>query len=71
MDTCSLSLSVIPTGTPLRLHIRFDNITIFNQEVNDNTVPPLLIYTDLMNTGDHRCIETAQKIYNELFKEKF
>jgi hypothetical protein len=40
-------------------------------EINDKAVPPLLAYTDLMNTGDHRCIETAQKIYNEFFKEKF
>jgi hypothetical protein len=28
-------------------------------------VPPLLIYTDLINTGDPRNIETAQKIYNQ------
>ncbi len=37
----------------------------------ENTVPPLLTYADLVNTGDHRCIETAQKIYDEFFKEKF
>lgn len=38
---------------------------------NENVVPPLLAYTDLMNTGDYRCIETAQKIYDEFFKGKF
>lgn len=36
---------------------------------NVNTVPPLLIYTDLINTGEKRCIETAEKIYNELLKQ--
>jgi len=40
-------------------------------EVNDNVVPPLLIYIDLMNTGDRRCIETAQKIYDKLLQNQF
>ncbi len=39
--------------------------------VNENIVPPLLIYVDLMNTNDRRCIETAQKIYDELLQNKF
>lgn len=29
------------------------------------TVPPILIYADLINTNDRRCTETAQKIYDE------
>lgn len=36
-------------------------------------VPPLLIYADLLATGDGRCIETAQMVYDEhlarLFQE--
>lgn len=39
-------------------------------EVNDKMAPPLLIYADLMSTGDRRCIETAEKIYNELLQDK-
>jgi hypothetical protein len=39
-------------------------------EVNDNVVPPLLVYADLMNTNDRRCIETAQRIYDELLQNK-
>ena len=39
-----------------------------------NTVPPALVYADLLATGDARCIETARKIYDEylarLFGEK-
>ena len=35
-----------------------------------NTVPPLLIYADLMNIGDGRTIETAQKIYDEYIQVK-
>ena len=34
------------------------------------TVPPLLIYADLINTNDRRCIETAQKIYDEFLQNK-
>ena len=30
-----------------------------------NTTPPLIVYTDLMAISDRRCIETAQKIYDE------
>lgn len=42
-----------------------------NDDVNLDTVHPILAYTDLMNTGDQRCIETAQMIYNDFLKEKF
>ena len=42
-----------------------------SDEVNDSIVPPLLIYVDLVNTGDRRCIETAQKVYNALLQDKF
>ena len=34
------------------------------------TVPPILIYADLLNTRDPRNIETAQKIYEKYNKEK-
>ncbi|WP_460763124.1 type IV toxin-antitoxin system AbiEi family antitoxin [Niabella terrae] len=37
---------------------------------NDNVVPPLLVYTDLMNKGDRRCTETAQKIYDEFLQSE-
>lgn len=40
-------------------------------EEKDNTVPPLLVYADLINTNDRRCIETAQKIYDEFLQNKF
>jgi len=40
-------------------------------ELKKNVVHPLLAYTDLMNTGDRRCLETAQKIYDELLADKF
>jgi len=51
------------------------NIKVFKKfwqfdEVNDNVVPPLLAYTDLMNTNDRRCIETAQKIFDEFLQNK-
>ena len=52
------------------------NVKVFKKfwkdiDLNENTVPALLTYADLINTGDHRCIETAQKIYDEFFTEKF
>lgn len=52
------------------------NIKVFKKfwqadERNDNVVPPLLAYTDLMNTNDRRCIETAQKLYEQYLQDKF
>ena|ERR1043166_3489454 len=38
-------------------------------EANYDLVPPELIYADLLNTGDPRNIETAQKISDKLLKE--
>lgn len=52
----------------------FGNIEILNAFWNfennsdstvSETVPPLLIYADLLASGDTRNIETAEKIYNE------
>jgi hypothetical protein len=31
--------------------------------VRADIVPPVLIYADLLATGDGRCLETAQMIY--------
>ena len=30
-----------------------------------NIVPPVIAYADLIATGNRRCIETAQKIYEQ------
>lgn len=40
-------------------------------EVPAQTVPPLLIYTDLLITEDPRCIETAERIYKKYLKDEF
>jgi hypothetical protein len=42
----------------------------YYDDVSDNVVPPLLAYIDLMITNDRRCIETAQKIYDEFLQSK-
>lgn len=39
-------------------------------EGNHNIVPPLLVYADLMGTGDRRCLETAEKLYHEFLQDK-
>ena len=36
-----------------------------------NVAPPLLVYADLVNTGDRRNIETAQKIFDEHLQHQF
>jgi len=36
-----------------------------------NTVQPALVYADLLATGDHRCIETAQIIYEKYLARLF
>jgi len=40
-------------------------------ERQNETAPPLLVYADLVNTGDKRNIETAQKIYGKFLQNKF
>lgn len=52
------------------------NIKVFKQfwreeQENTNTVHPLLAYADLINKGDRRCTETAQKIYDEYLQDQF
>ncbi|WP_348811292.1 type IV toxin-antitoxin system AbiEi family antitoxin [Flavobacterium maritimum] len=52
------------------------NIKVFkqfwiNEQENTNTVHPLLAYADLMNKGDRRCTETAQKIFDEYLQDQF
>lgn len=34
-------------------------------EGRDDTVHPVLVYADLLATGDARCIETAQLVYDK------
>ncbi|MEX2115647.1 MAG: type IV toxin-antitoxin system AbiEi family antitoxin [Bacteroidota bacterium] len=40
-------------------------------EVTANTVPPLLVYADLMATGDARNIETANAVYEQYLERQF
>lgn len=40
-------------------------------EKNSNVVPPLLAYADLLNTGDKRNVETANRIYEKFLRNKF
>lgn len=40
-------------------------------KVNKNTVPPLLIYADLLNTGENRNLEVAKLIYEKYLQDKF
>jgi hypothetical protein len=38
---------------------------------DDKIVPTMLVYADLLNTNDHRCIETARMIYKNILHDKF
>jgi hypothetical protein len=40
-------------------------------EPGKHTVPPLLVYTDLVNTGNRRNLETAEKVYEQYLQDKF
>jgi hypothetical protein len=37
-------------------------------EIVKNAAPPILVYADLINTGNKRCIETAQNLYEKYLK---
>jgi len=55
-----------PKGN-VKVYQKFWKVDDTNMEI----VPPVLAYTDLVNTGDKRCLETAQKIYDELLHDRF
>ncbi len=38
---------------------------------HENIAPPLLVYADLLITGDPRCVETADMIYKKYLKNEF
>lgn len=42
-----------------------------NQNLNEKVVDPLLVYADLINTGDSRNMETAKLLYNKFLNDKF
>jgi len=42
-----------------------------DETLHEKTVPPLLIYADLINTGDNRNLETAKLIYERYLQDKF
>ena len=51
------------------------NVKAYYKFWNDNDnhkqiVPPLLIYADLININDRRCLETAKKIYDAYIQNK-
>ena len=37
---------------------------------NETTVPPMLVYADLVSEGDRRLTETAEKVYDEYLQNK-
>ncbi|MDD4144960.1 MAG: type IV toxin-antitoxin system AbiEi family antitoxin [Prolixibacteraceae bacterium] len=53
------------------------NVKIFKafwdtaDQQKQKTVHPLLVYVDLMNTGDNRCYETAQMIWEKYLANEF
>ena len=53
-----------PTGN-IKVYKKF-----WNENERGNAAPPLLAYADLMNTGDQRNIETANKIYDNVLQNK-
>lgn len=57
----------------VQVYKKFWNDTALTNDnyTRGNNVPPVLAYADLMNTGDGRCMETAQKIYDEYLRNKF
>ena len=51
------------TGRLVEVRTPFWGKTL-NADARPDTVPPALVYADLLATGDARCIETAQMVYD-------
>jgi hypothetical protein len=62
----NLKLIPDPLG-PLKAYRKFWQ---FNKEAGEYKVPLVLVYADLVNSGDTRNIETAQMIYDKYIKGK-
>ena len=74
-------LTIYTTKTTKELMIDFDfypdengQIAVFQKfwnfpGENQNAIPPVLVYADLINTNDSRCIETARLIYDKYLRE--
>jgi len=59
-----LALDPIPGYAKVEVRKRFWNFA--QADFRKDVTPALLIYADLLATGDARCIETAKLIYDEL-----
>lgn len=46
-------------------------LEMFWKPQNEQTVPPILVYTDLITAGGKRNMETAEKIYHEFIQPNF
>lgn len=55
------------TGT-IKIYRKFWH---YDDKERPGVAPVLLIYADLLLTGEPRCVETAQKVYDEYLREKF
>jgi hypothetical protein len=42
----------------------------FTEELS-KTAPALLVYADLINSNDRRCIQTAERVYDEYLQDRF
>lgn len=51
----------------IKAYEKFWNQDDFHKDI----APPLLVYTDLINTGNKRNLETAQKVYEQFLQNKF
>jgi hypothetical protein len=51
----------------IKVYLKFWKVTDNQLE----TVPPLLVYADLINSNDRRCIQTAERIFDEYLQGKF
>jgi hypothetical protein len=75
-----LTLYTLETRTELMKKYRLvpdvrGNVKVFKKfwynEEQAKAAPPLLVYADLMNTEDRRCMETAKRIYDEFLQDEF
>ncbi|MBI4645445.1 MAG: hypothetical protein HY738_02340 [Bacteroidia bacterium] len=55
------------SGGKIKIYQKFWNFA----HHKDAIVPELLIYTDLINTNDERCLEAANIIYNKYLADRF
>ena len=63
------ALDALRASLPVGDVVSTTAVKFWNWETDNRTVPAILIYADLMGSGNSRCLEAAQRILRNELKD--